>query len=157
MAIPRETSKELIVVVENEAVEVAISPPILDSVMVVGQPPAVDPRTVYFTGYIDDVLNLRTASGLSFVVDNVDPVTTAIVEQVRTGPLPPTDGGIVASTNDEMYISSSDRSIWIWSGSATDFPDKQVYVRYTSGWPASGSQDDIMINAYSRSIRRWTD
>lgn len=157
MAIPRETSKELIVVVENEAVEVAISPPILDSVMVVGQSPGVDPRTVYFTGYVDDTLNLRTASGLSFEVQQVGQPTVVVQEQVRTGPLPPGDGGIAINSNNEIYISSNDHSIWISSGSSTDFADQQVYVRYTSGWPASASQDDVMINAYNRSIRRWTD
>jgi hypothetical protein len=157
MAIPRETSKELIVVVENEAVEVAISPPILDSIMVVGQPPGVDPRTVYFTGYVDDTLNLRTASGLSFEVQKVGQPTVIVQEQVRTGPLPPGDGGIAINANEEIYISTNDRSIWIASGQATTVADQQVYVRYTSGWPASGAQDDIMINAYSRSIRRWTD
>lgn len=157
MAIPRETSKELIVVVENEAVEVAISPPILDSVMVVGQAPGVDPRTVYFTGYVDDTLNLRTASGLSFEVQQVGQPTTIVQEQVRTGPLPPGDGGIAINANNEIYISTSDHSIWISSGAGTDYSPQQVYVRYTSGWPISGTQDDIMINSYSRSIRRWTD
>lgn len=156
MAIPRETNKELIVTVENEAVEVAISPPILDSVIVVGQPPGVDPRTVYFTGYVDDTLSLKTASGLAFEVDKVGTPTVIVKEQVSTGPLPPNDGGIIGNANDEIYISTSDRSIWIWSGSATQVDPQQVYVRYTTGYPSSATENDIMINVATRSIRRWT-
>lgn len=154
MAIPRETNKELVVVVENDSVEVAISPPVLDSAIVVGQPPAVDPRTVYFSGFTDDVLQLKTASGLTFEVDQVAQPPAIIAEQVLVGYLTPVNN-VVGAANNQIYISSSDRSIRIWSGSGSDWTNPQVMVG--TDWPISGQQDDIFINTTTRSIRWFSE
>lgn len=77
MTIPRETSKELIVTVENESLSVAISPPILDGVIVVGAAPEPSPDTIMLTSYdpVGDVLFVRTADGRQFTINNAVEVT----------------------------------------------------------------------------------
>lgn len=73
MSIPRETNKELIITVENDAIDVAITPPIIDAVIVSGAIPQPDPNTVLFQSYDapTERLYLRTADGLQFVIENV--------------------------------------------------------------------------------------
>lgn len=72
MAIPRETYKELVVTVENDSVAVAISPPILDAVIVQGVAPQQDPDTLLFSSYdpVGDILFVRTADGREFSINN---------------------------------------------------------------------------------------
>jgi hypothetical protein len=70
--IPRETYKELVVTVENESISVAISPPILDAVIVQGVAPQQHPDTLLLSSYdpIGDILFVRTADGREFAINN---------------------------------------------------------------------------------------
>lgn len=72
MSIPRETNKELIVTVENESIVVAVSPPILDAVIVAGKAPEQNPNTMLFSNYdpVGDVLTIETADGRVFTINN---------------------------------------------------------------------------------------
>ena len=77
MSIPRETSKELVIVVENDALSVAMSPPILDATIVTGVAPQQNPDTLLLSSYdpIGDVLFIRTANGREFTINNAIEVT----------------------------------------------------------------------------------
>lgn len=72
MSIPRETNKELIVTVENESIVVAVSPPILDAVIVAGKAPEQNPNTMLFSNYdpVGDILTIQTADGRIFTINN---------------------------------------------------------------------------------------
>jgi hypothetical protein len=75
--IPRETNKELIVVVENDSISVAMSPPVLDAVIVSGVAPEQNPDTLLLSSYnpVSDTLFLRTANGREFSINNAIEVT----------------------------------------------------------------------------------
>jgi hypothetical protein len=77
VSIPRETSKELVVTVENESLVVAISPPILDAVIVAGKAPEQNSETMLFADYnsTSDTLTIKTAAGRIFVINNAVEVT----------------------------------------------------------------------------------
>jgi hypothetical protein len=77
MSIPRETNKELVVVVENDSIAVAISPPILDATIVTGVAPQAHPDTMMISSYdpIGDVLFIRTTDGREFTINNAIEVT----------------------------------------------------------------------------------
>lgn len=72
MSIPRETNKELVVTVENESIVVAVSPPILDAVIVAGKAPEQNPNTMLFSNYdpVGDILTIQTADGRIFTINN---------------------------------------------------------------------------------------
>lgn len=70
--IPRETSKELFVTVENESITVAMSPPVLDAVVVSGVPTGQNEDTMLFTSFdpIGGLIYARTADGREFTIGN---------------------------------------------------------------------------------------
>lgn len=71
--IPRETDKEIVVTVENASVDVAISPPILDGLIVAGVAPEQNPKTLLFEAYdpLNLVLTVKTLEGAVFTISNV--------------------------------------------------------------------------------------
>lgn len=112
--IPRETSKELVVSVENESISVAMSPPVLDAVIVQGVAPEQNPDTVLVSGYdpISTNLFLRTMDGREFSVYNVDQdVAGSVNVQVEYGAGNPSVDGLTG----QLYINTSDNSIWAWT------------------------------------------
>jgi hypothetical protein len=75
--IPEESNKELFVTVDDASVNVAISPPVLDAVIVSGVPPVADPNTLLFVDYdpVGKVLHVSTVDGRAFNIYNTtDPV-----------------------------------------------------------------------------------
>lgn len=152
MAIPRETNKELVVVVENESLEVAISPPVLDAAFVVGQPPPVDSRTLLFDGYEAESMRVRTIGGLRFEIEPVGEVPVITVDQVLVGVGSPV-GSIDGQTAGRIYIDSSTNSFYIWDGEAAP-TNLQVIVNDTI--PGGGIDNQILIETTSNSIWMWT-
>lgn len=154
MAIPTETNKELVVIVDNESVEVAISPPVIDSAIVVGQPPPVDGRTLLFDGYEAESMRVRTVSGLSFEIDPVGEVPVQTVDQVIVGSGNP-EGAVDGQINDRIYIDSLNKSIYLWfdAGDAY-YTDPQVLVGTTL--PGGGNDGQIFIDTDDYSIWMWT-
>jgi hypothetical protein len=108
MAIPRETSKELIVTVENEALTVAITPAILDGVIVQGVAPEQNPDTILFSNYdpIAGNIFVRTVDGQEFYLS-----TSSVALQVSVGTGNPTAPG----TAGALYIDKANNSIWEWT------------------------------------------
>jgi hypothetical protein len=112
--IPKETQKELMVVVENDTVSVAISPPVLDGVIVVGQAPEQNADTLLFSSYdpVNGIMFARTADGREVAIGNVLIAANAIPPQViyGSGDPSPASGGI-----NKIYIDTTDGSIWSWT------------------------------------------
>lgn len=153
MAIPRETNKELVVVVEDAGVDVAISPPIIDGAIVVGQVPPTDPRTLLYDSYTNDILNVRTISGVSFQIGDAAQSTTEILEQVLTGV---TNGvpGVDGQFNNRIYMDSGGKGIYIWEDPADSFwADPQVTVG--TELPPNGKVNEVYINTSTNSIWMW--
>lgn len=151
MAIPRETNKELVVIVENESIEVAITPPVLDSAIVVGQPPPVDSRTLLFDGYEAESMRVRTVGGLQFEIEPVGEVPVVTVEQVLVGVGNPI-GSIDGQTAGRIWIDSGSKSFYIWDGVSAP-TDLQVIVNELV--PAGGLENQILIETTSNSIWMW--
>jgi hypothetical protein len=108
MAIPRETSKELIVTVENESLTVAITPAILDGVIVAGVAPQQNPDTMLFSNYdpIAGNVFVKTVDGQEFYLS-----TSVLAQQVSYGTGDPTAPG----TGGSMYMDTANNSIWTWT------------------------------------------
>lgn len=108
MAIPRETSKELVVTVENESLSVAISPAILDGVIVVGKAPEQHPDTMLFSNFdpIAGNVFVKTVDGQEFYLSTSD-----VAPQVTSGAGDPTAPGTAGS----YYINETNNSIWKWT------------------------------------------
>jgi hypothetical protein len=151
VAIPRETNKELIVVVEDAGVDVAISPPIIDGAIVVGQVPPTDPRTLLYDSFTNDILNVRTISGVSFQIGDAAQSTTQILEQVLAGNgVPAVDGQF----NNRIYMDADGKGIYIWNDPADSFwADPQVTVSDTM--PPNGKINQVHINTATDSIWMW--
>ena len=153
MAIPTETNKELIVIVDNESVEVAISPPVIDSAIVVGQPPPVDGRTLLFDGYEAESMRVRTVSGLSFEIEPVGEVPVQTVDQVIVGVGSPV-GSVDGQINDRIYIDSLNKSIYLWADVGDGYyTDPQVLVGTTL--PGGGNDGQIFIDSDDKGIWMW--
>jgi hypothetical protein len=151
VAIPRETNKELVIVVEDAGVDVAISPPIIDGAIVVGQVPPTDPRTLLYDSYTNDILNVRTVSGVSFQIGDAAQSTIEILEQVVAGVgVPSVDGQF----NNRIYMDSENKGIYIWSDPDDSFwADPQVTV--SGDLPPNGKVNEIHINTATNSIWMW--
>ena len=151
MAIPRETNKELVIVVEDAGVDVAISPPIIDGAIVVGQVPPTDPRTLLYDSYTNDILNVRTVSGVSFQIGDAAQSTTEILEQVLSGAgVPSVDGQF----NNRIYMDSAGKGIYIWNDPGDSFwADPQVTV--SASLPPNGKVNEVHINTATNSIWMW--
>lgn len=151
MAIPRETNKELIIVVEDAGVDVAISPPIIDGAIVVGQVPPTDPRTLLYDSYTNDILNVRTISGVAFQIGDAAQSTTEILEQVLAGVgIPAIDGQF----NNRIYMDSENKGIYIWQDPADSYwADPQVTV--SNNLPPNGKVNEVHINTATNSIWMW--
>jgi len=151
VAVPKEIQKELIISVEHP--NVAISPPVLDSVIVVGHAPTADPRTMLFAGYVDDVLNVRTINGQIFQIGEVVQPTTILMEQVLAGsgnPMNVVDGQF----NNRIYMDTYGKGIYIWSDPGdTDWENPQVVV--VANLPTSARANQIFIDVPRNSIWMW--
>ena len=150
MAIPKETSKELVVVVENESLEVVITPPVLDSAIVVGQPPPVDSRTLLFDGFDDTSMRVKTYGGLSFEIDPVGEVPVTTVDQVLVGAQNPV-GAVDGQTAGRIYIDSLNKSFYVWDNA----PDLGLQVEVGTTLPGGGTDGDIFIDSDDKSIWLW--
>lgn len=125
----------------------------IDSAIVVGQPPPVDGRTLLFDGYEAESMRVRTVSGLSFEIDPVGDVPVQTVDQVITGVGNP-NGAVDGQINDRIYMDTSAKSIYVWSD-VTDgyYADPQVLVGTVL--PGGGNDDQIFINSADKSIWVW--
>lgn len=115
--IPRETSKELFVTVENESITVAMSPPVLDSVVVSGVAPQQDQDSLIFEGYdpVTAEIYVRTIYGQEFTIGAATVGVgspSLIPPQVVYGTGAPS--GAPAS-DDGIYIDTANNSIWAWT------------------------------------------
>jgi hypothetical protein len=152
VAIPKETSKELFVTVESESVDVVISPPVLDAVIVVGHPPLPDPETLYAVEYNGDVLIIKTYSGLYYTIGDASELPVVIREQVLTGTVDPTVGGIVGGSSGRIYIDSQTNSINVWDEGE---PWKGPQVKSGVTVPQEGNSKDMFINTETNSLLVW--
>jgi hypothetical protein len=74
VTIPDNSGKEVFVTVENEFLTVAISPPVLDAVIVTGAAPLQSPNTIVFDSYdsANQELTLKSFDGaLTFIIGSV--------------------------------------------------------------------------------------
>lgn len=159
MAIPRETSKEMIVIVENDSLDVVISPPVLDSVMVVGVPPAIDPRTLLFDKYDDTALRLKTAGGLIFNLNGVERSETIHAGQVIFGsgvPSPPTYPDDI---KDRIFFSTDMLSIYYTDTNTPTPAGYQIIVN--SSTQITGTTGQILFHTGTGSdflsIYKWEE
>lgn len=150
MAIPVETNKELVVIVENESLEVAISPPILDSAIVVGQPPAVDGRTLLFDGYEAETMRVRTTSGLSFEIEPVGEVPVEIVDQLIVGVGSPV-GAVDGQTAERIFVDTASNSFYVWN--TTGATTEQIIVGTTL--PGGANDGQIFMDTDDKAIWMW--
>lgn len=152
MAIPKETSKELIVVVDNDTLDVVITPPVIDSAIVVGAPPPTDGRTLLFNGFTGDTMRVRTVDGLNFEIDPVQEAQVVTVDQIIVAEGDP--GSLDGQYDGRVYVDDTNNSIFVWSG-GTAWPNPQLIVR--SSDPASGTNDgEVLINSTTKSIKVWS-
>lgn len=125
MALPRETGKEVVVIVDNDSLEVVISPPVIDSAIVVGQPPPADSRTLLFNGFVNDSMRVLTQGGLNFELSNTALVPADWQSQIMVSHGAPVDGPYM---NHQIYIDTFNKSFYVYSGSVDDWPNPQVVV-----------------------------
>ena len=157
MAVPRETNKEIVVVVDNESLDVVITPPVIDSAIVVGQPPPADSRTMLFDGYVDDNMRLKTIGGLNFQVSSVQEVPASEpAEQVMFGYGHP--GTLDGQFNNRIYIDRTNKGFYIWSGDVTDWDNPQlIVVSAFVNLPGSANNQAVCIVDSTNSIYVWSD
>lgn len=114
--IPNETTKELIVVVENEAISVAVSPPVIDAAIVVGAQRQADGRTMLLDNYdpVENTVRVLTADGLEFFLNDASATSGAYpAQQVKFGAGNPNTNSVTGSTN-QLYIDTDVNTIWRW-------------------------------------------
>lgn len=153
MAIPRETNKELIVVVEDAGVDVAISPPIIDSTIVVGAVPPPNPNTLLYDSFAGDLLNVKTVSGVTFQIGDASQSEIVVLDQVLVGT---NHQGTDGEDNNRIYINANDKTIYIWNDPAdTPWENPQVKVFNSPVMPDGTYVGEIAINSSTNSIWTW--
>lgn len=151
MAIPVETNKELVVIVENPSIDVAISPPIIDSAIVIGAAPPADSRTLLYDGFEAETMRVRTASGLTFEIDPVGQVPVEIVEQMITGFGDPT-GSVDGQTDNRIFLDTDGKGFYVWNGDG----GTSLEIAHGVTKPAGSSvEGQIFIETSTNSFWKW--
>jgi hypothetical protein len=153
--IPTETRQELYVTVENESVSVAITPSVVDGVIVAGAAPKPNDDTIIFESYdpVGGVIYAKTIDGKQLIFSGVRTSTSDIPDQVSYGIGAPTQPPV---NSNGIYINLADNSFWSWGGGGPLASSDQV--TYGTGEPVftPNNPNMIYISTDDNSIWAWS-